>query len=68
MKIISKFKEQNGSITIFVLSSMLFFTIVVMGLYMSYSYRNQAQQREIEKIQQSYKKEDIDTVYNEYAN
>ena len=45
MKIKSKIKEQKGSITIFVLISMIFFTIVVMALYVNSSYKVQAQQK-----------------------
>ena len=66
MKIKSKIKEQKGSITIFVLISMIFFTIVVMALYVNSSYKVQAQQKEIEKIQKTYQKEDINQIYEEH--
>lgn len=66
MKIKSKIKEQKGSITIFVVISMIFFTIVVMALYVNSSYKVQAQQKEIEKIQKTYQKEDINQIYEEH--
>ncbi len=66
MKIKSKIKEQKGSITIFVLISMIFFTIVVMALYVNSTYKVQAQQKEIEKIQKTYQKEDINQIYEEH--
>ena len=66
MKIKSKIKEQKGSITLFVLTSMIFFTIVVAALYINTNYKAQAQQRELEKIQQTYQKEDINDIYLEH--
>ena len=66
MEIKSKMKEQKGSITLFVLTSMIFFTIVVAALYVNTNYKAQAQQREIEKIQQTYEKDDINEIYQEY--
>ena len=66
MKIKSKIKEQKGSITIFVVISMIFFTIVVMALYVNSTYKVQAQQKEIEKIQKTYQKEDINQIYEEH--
>lgn len=66
MKIKSKIKEQKGSITLFVLTSMLFFVIVVVAVYVNTNYKAQAQQRELEKIQQTYQKEDINDIYLEH--
>ena len=60
------FRSQKGSITLFVLTSMIFFTIVVAALYVNTNYKAQAQQREIEKIQQTYEKDDINEIYQEY--
>ncbi len=68
MEIKSKMKEQKGSITAFVLISMLFFTIIVMALYINTSNKVQAQQKEIEKIQRTYKKEDMNQIYEEHKN
>ena len=51
MKIMRKAKEEKGAITLFVLISMLFFVIVLVGIYIGTSHRTQKQQNEIEKIQ-----------------
>ena len=66
MKLKKIIREQKGSITLFVLTSMIFFTIVVAALYVNTNYKAQAQQREIEKIQQTYEKDDINEIYQEY--
>ncbi len=66
MKFKKRIREQKGSITLFVLTSMIFFTIVVVALYVNTNYKAQAQQREIEKIQQTYEKDDINEIYQEY--
>lgn len=64
MKFKSKLKEQNGSITLFVLLSIMFFVIVLMGLYINSSYKVQKQEQDIEKIQKSYNIENINELYN----
>ena len=46
--------------------SMLFFVIVVVAVYVNTNYKAQAQQRELEKIQQTYQKEDINDIYLEH--
>ena len=66
MKLKKRIREQKGAITLFVLTSMIFFTIVVAALYVNTNYKAQAQQREIEKIQQTYEKDDINEIYQEY--
>ena len=66
MNLKSKIKEQKGSITLFVIMSMLFFTIVVVAIYVNTSYKAQAQEREVKKIQQTYQKEDINEIYLEH--
>ena len=58
-----KIKEQKGSITLFVLVSMLFFVVIVVGIFVNSSYKVQKQQREIESIQKSYGTEDPDELY-----
>lgn len=65
MKLKTKMREQKGSITLFVLTSMIFFSIVAVALYVNTNYKAQAQQREIEKIQKTYEKEDINEIYYE---
>ncbi len=64
MKLKSKIREQEGSITLFVLLSIIFFVIVLVGLYINSSYKIQKQQKEIEKIQRSYNTENINDLYN----
>lgn len=59
-----KIKEEKGSITVFVLVSIMFFIIVLVGLYVNSSYKMQKQEKEIEKIQKNYEKENIDDLYN----
>ena len=68
MKFKSKIKEQKGSITLFVLVSIMFFVIVLVGLYVNSSYKIQKQQKEIEKIQKNYNKENINELYEETYN
>lgn len=64
MKIKLRLKEHNGSITLFVLLSIMFFVIVLVGLYVNSSYKFQKQQQDIEKIQKSYNTENINDLYN----
>lgn len=64
MKYFERVKEEKGSVTLFVLASMLFFVIVLVGLYVSSSYKVQKQDKEITKIQKSYKHENINDIYN----
>lgn len=64
MRKINKAKEERGSITLFVLMSMIFFVIVLVGLYVNSSYKVQKQQKEIERVQKTYETEDINAVYN----
>ena len=68
MKIKSKMKEQKGSITLYVLLSMLFFVTVLVWLYVNSSYKMQQQQKSIQKIQQEYEKTNIDDEYNKVLN
>ncbi len=66
MKKKSRIKDQTGSITLFVLVSMIFFTMIVTALYVNTNYKVQAQERETKKIQQTYQKEDINEIYKEH--
>ena len=68
MKLKSKIKEQKGSITLYVLLSMLFFVTVLVWLYVNSSYKMQQQQKSIQKIQQEYEKTNIDDEYNKVLN
>ncbi len=64
-KDIKKIKNEKGSITLFVLISMLFFVIILVGLFTNISNKVAKQEREINRIQQSYRQEDINKIYNE---
>ena len=55
-KIRSKIKGQKGSITLLTLTTMLMFTTLVVVVYVNISYKVQEQDKQIEKIQQSYQK------------
>lgn len=68
MRFKSKIKEQKGSITLFVLISIMFFVVVLVGLYVNSSYKIQKQQKEIEKIQKNYNKVNINELYEETYN
>ena len=60
-----KSKEERGSVTLYVVISMMFFLIMVVGIYVSSTNKVQTQQKEIAEIQKSYETEDINTLYNE---
>lgn len=64
MKWFCKPKEEKGSTTMFVLISMMFFLIVLMGIYVNSSNKIQKQEGEIKKIQESYRQENINDIYN----
>lgn len=55
-KIGSKIKDQKGSITLLALITMLMFTTIVVVVYVNINYKAQEQDKQIEKIQQSYQK------------
>lgn len=55
-KIKSKIKDQKGSITLLALTTMLMFTTIVVVVYVNINYKAQEQDKQIEKIQQSYQK------------
>lgn len=60
-----KIQKEQGSITLFVLISMLFFMIILVGLFTNVSNKVSKQEKEINRIQQSYRQEDINEIYNE---
>ena len=55
-------KDQKGSVTLFVLIAILFFTIILLSVYNSNMNKLQTQDRDISKMQQSYEK-DANEVY-----
>ena len=62
--LINNFKNQEGSITIFVLTAMLLFLVVIAGVFVFYSNNVNDQQREVSRIQNQYSADNIDQVYN----
>ena len=60
----NNFKNQEGSITIFVLTAMLLFLVVIVGVFVLYSNKVSDQQRAITRIQNEYSTDNIDEVYN----
>ncbi len=64
----NKLKNEKGSITLYVLISMVFFIVVVYGVYFNTTNKAQKQNKEIEKIQKQYEKEDINDLYEKTMN
>lgn len=60
----NNFKNQEGSITIFVLTAMLLFLVVIAGVFVFYSNNVNDQQRAVSRIQNQYSADNIDQVYN----
>ena len=60
-------KNENGSVTLFALIAMMFFTSFLIGAYVNNNNKNTAQLKEIEEIQAEYIKEStsIDDTYQE---
>ena len=67
-KNIKKAKHEKGAITLYVLISIMFFLIVIMGIYVSSSNKIQKQEQEVNKIQKEYEKEDMNEIYEETYN
>ena len=58
------YKNEKGSITLFVLVSMIFFCLILLGFYLSSINSNNAQLKEIENIKEQYtSQEDINDIY-----
>lgn len=62
-----KIKSEKGSIILFVVISIIFFVIVLVGLYVTSSNKILKQQKELQEIQKNYETENIDDVYNRIA-
>ena len=67
-----KIKQEKGSITLYVLISMMFFLVVIFGIYVNSSNKIQKQEEEINKVQKEYEKETVNDIYektyNNYVN
>ena len=59
-----KLKNQRGSATLFVLIAVLFFSIILIGIYNSNMNKLQAQDRDVLRIKQAYDK-DANEIYEE---
>lgn len=68
MRFFSKLKNEKGSITAFVLASILFFIVVFIGVYVNSSNKIQKQHKDIRKVQQSYDIENVNELYEETYN
>ena len=60
--------NENGAITLFVLLACLFFTFVLVGVYISNLNKIQTQDQQIKQIQENYSKDNnrIEEIYDEY--
>ena len=60
-------KNQKGSISMFVIVSVLFLTFVLIGIYTSYANKQNGQKEQVEKIQENYNKNTSENeMYNIY--
>ena len=64
------FKNEKGSITLFVLLAILFFLIVIFSLFMNSSNKNVIQSSEIDNIKEEYQESvnNIDQIYDDTLN
>ena len=62
-------KSEKGSITILVLTTMLIVVGVILFAYFSIMNKSSSQERELDKIQEEYNKnDDIEQIYKENLN
>ena len=61
-----KIRSEKGSITLFVLVTMLFFMYILISVYMNQNNKINAQKKQIQQIQQEYNKdENMEEIYND---
>ena len=60
-------KSQKGSVTLFVLIAVLFFSVILLGMYNSNMNKLQTQDKDIVRIKQSYEV-DANEVYEQTVN
>ena len=60
-------KSQKGSVTLFVLIAVLFFSVILLGMYNSNMNKLQTQDKDIVRIKQSYEV-DANKVYEQTVN
>ena len=63
-------KKERGSITLFVLIAMMFFLIILIGIYLNIMSKNQEVKNTIDRIEKEYSLDeiDLDQVYQEIIN
>ena len=62
-------KSEKGSITVLVLSTMLFVTGVILVTYFSMMSKNTSQKKQLEKIEKEYNQESsMSSIYNDALN
>ncbi len=61
----SRIKSEKGSITLFVLVSMMFFLLLLVFAYMNQSDKMSAQKKQIVEIQKQYEPGNIEKIYRE---
>ena len=67
IKIINKLKNQQGSVTLFVLIVMIFFLIILVSLFANTKTKIIEQEKQIAIIQKEYETEDINqTMEHKY--
>ena len=64
-KVKQSIKQEKGALTSDVLLSMLFFLVVISGIYFNTNNKMQKQEKEINKIQQEYQKNNIEEIYEQ---
>lgn len=63
----NKVKSEKGSVTLFVLVAMILLLVILLAVYTQTTNKNISQKKELEKIQEEYKGENIEQIYNESA-
>ena len=62
-------KSEKGSITLFALVAMLFFTIILVLAYSGQMDKINSQKKQVEKIQEEYNTDgDMESIYNRVIN
>ena len=67
-KVKQSIKQEKGAITSYVLLSMLFFLVVISGIYFNTNNKMLKQEKEINKIQQEYQKNNPEEMYVQAQN
>lgn len=70
IKLKNKLKSEKGSITIFVLTSMFFFLVILLSIYMNNVNKNSNINKDIKSIEEQYNvtEDDLEKAYQEKVN